>query len=131
MPLSHYGVLKAPLLDRQLASDASDHYQLLCSVGADRWRVAVNARSAVAPSEVAYAVISPFAHPWADRAAALPDGFTALGGQTADGGGLDFVRSNLAQPDQFRALPLSLPGADNDLDDLFEFHLRPLIGDAD
>jgi uncharacterized protein YukJ len=130
MPLQHYGVLKAPLIDRQLATDKSDHYQLLCLVGSDRWRVAINARSAVAPSEVAYAVISPFAHPLTARVDALPDGYTALPGATAAAGGLDYVRGNLAQQSQFRPLPISAPGANNDLNDLFEFHLRPLIGDS-
>ena len=39
---------------------------------------AVNARSQVAPSEVEYAVVAPFAHPLAERAAALEDGWHPL-----------------------------------------------------
>jgi uncharacterized protein YukJ len=126
MPLSHYGVLKAPLADRLLATGQSGHYHLLCGAGSQRSRVAVNARSAVAPSEVAYAIVSPFANPLADRLSALADGWTEL----ASGGGLDFIRGNLAQPAHFRPLPLSAPGAANDLNDLLDFHLRPLIGQA-
>ncbi len=130
VPLADYGVLKAPVSERRTATDRSPHYQLLCVAGSARWRVAINARSTVAPSEIAYAVISPFTHPWADRAAALPDGFTALKTRSAAAGGLDYVRGNLAQPAQFKALPLSAPGASNDLNDLLDFHLRALIGQS-
>ena len=131
MALQDYGVLKAAVLDRQPATDASPHYQLLCGVGEQRWRIAVNARSKQAPSEVAYNVISPFAHPIVERAQALADGWLELPERTAAGGGLDFIRGNLGQPQDFKPLPISAPGAGNDLDDLFDFHLRPLIGDPD
>jgi uncharacterized protein YukJ len=131
MALARYGVLKAAVLDRQPATSASPHYQLLCSVGGARWRIAVNARSKQAPSEVAYAVISPFAHPIVTMAEALADGWRELPERTAAGGGLDFIRGNLCQPEAFKPLPLSAPGPGNDLDELFDFHLRPLIGDAD
>jgi uncharacterized protein YukJ len=131
MALARYGVLTAAVLDRQPATDASPHYQLLCDAGGARWRIAINARSKQAPSEVAYAVVSPFAHPIAAAAEALGDGWRELPERTAAGGGLDFVRGNLCQPEDFKPLPISAPGADNDLDELFDFHLRPLIGDPD
>src|SRR4051812_8443899 len=131
MPLKDYGVLKAPMLDRQVATSGSPHYQLLCGLGDQRWRIAINARSKQAPSEVAYAVISPFSHPMMDRVSALADGWHDLPERTAAGGGLDFIRGNLAQPEVFRPLPISAPGSDNDLNDLFDFHLEPLIDDGD
>ena len=131
MALARYGVLKAAVLDRRPATDASPHYQLMCIVGDARRRIAINARSRQAPSEVAYAVVSPFAHPIVAVAEALADGWRELPERTAAGGGLDFVRGNLCQPQDFKPLPISAPGPDNDLDELFDFHLRPLIGDAD
>jgi uncharacterized protein YukJ len=131
MPLADYGVLKAAVLDRQPATSGSPHYQLLCAVADARYRIAVNARSQVAPSEVEYAVVTPFAHPLADRAAALEDGWHPLATPGADSGGLDLVRGNLCPPSQFRPLPISAPGADDDLNDLFDFHLGKLAGDAD
>src|SRR5690242_4222394 len=130
MPLADYGVLKAAVLDHQPAGAGSPHYQLLCAVGDARYRIAVNARSQVTPSEVEYAVVSPFAHPLADRAAALEDGWHPLGTPGPDTGGVDLVRGNLCPPDRFQPLPISVPGADNDLDDLFDFHLGSLAGDA-
>jgi uncharacterized protein YukJ len=131
MPLQRYGVLKAAVLDRQPATGASPHYQLLCGVDAERWRIAINARSKQAPSEVAYAVVSPFTHPMVAVADALADGWRDLPERTAAGGGLDFIRGNLCQPEDFKPLPISAPGPENDLDELFDFHLRPLIDDPD
>jgi uncharacterized protein YukJ len=116
--LQHYGVLKARILDRRPATARDAHYQLLCGAGATRWRVAINAWSDVKPSEVAQAAITGFAHPIVDRVEALDDGWHELEQ------GLDYVRGGLCRPEQFTPLPLSEPGADNDLNDLFDRHLR-------
>src|SRR3954471_20141697 len=67
MPLQAYGVLKATILDRRVATAREAHYHLLCGVGTARWRVAINAWSDVAPSEVAHAVITGFEHPIVER----------------------------------------------------------------
>jgi uncharacterized protein YukJ len=131
MPLKDYGVLRATLEQRLPATDKTGHYQLLCGVGGASWRIAINARSALPPSEVAYAVLSPFAHPLLDRLDGLAEGWHALAGGDERDRGLDYIRGNLAQPDQFRPLPLSQSGPDNDLNDLFDFHLLPLIAEAD
>jgi uncharacterized protein YukJ len=129
MPLAGYGVLKASAQQRQLATSSSPHYQLLCEAAGEPYRIAVNARSQTAPSEVEYAVISPFAHPLTARVDALADGWHALA-PGPDTGGLDLIRGNLAQPGEFKPLPLAQAGPGNDLNDLFDFHLQPLLGDA-
>jgi uncharacterized protein YukJ len=124
MPLERFGLLTARLLDRKPATEQTGHYQLLCGAGDERWRIAVNARSALAPSEVAYAVLDAFSHPLLAELEPLAEGWT-------DRAGLDYIRGNLCQPEQFRPLPLSAAGPDNDLNDLFDFHLLPLAGNAD
>jgi uncharacterized protein YukJ len=116
MPLHGYGVLKAKILDRRLATERTDHYQLLCGVGTTRWRASINAHSDVPPSDVEYAVVT-FALP--ARLAALRDGWRAL----RPGEGLDYIRGGFCRPEQFRALPLSRPGPANDLNELFDRHL--------
>jgi uncharacterized protein YukJ len=115
VPLRSYGVLKATILDRRLATDRTDHYQLLCGVGATRWRVAINAHSDVPPSEVMYAAFRTTPSPLAK----LNDGWRAL----RPGEGLDYVRGGLCRPEQFKPLPLSRPGANNDLNELFDLQL--------
>jgi uncharacterized protein YukJ len=118
MPLESYGVLKARILDRRVADGRDPHYHLLCGVGTARWRVAINSRSDVAPSEVEQAVITDFGHPILETVEALNEGWHRLER------GLDFVRGDLCTPDQFTPLPLTKPGADNDLNESFDFHLR-------
>src|SRR3954447_17047171 len=119
MPLQAYGVLKATILDRRLATARDSHYHLLCGVGTARWRLAINARSDAAPSEVAQAVITGFEHPIVQRLEQLGEGWRALKARD----GLDYVRGGVCRPEQFTPLPLSKPGADNDLNELFDRHL--------
>ena len=114
MPLSSYGVLKATILDRRHATDRSDHYQLFCGVGTTRWRVAINAHSDEPPSDVMYAAFRT-----TPRLANLEDGWRVLRPRE----GLDYVRGGLCRPEQFKPLPLSKPGASNDLNELFDLHL--------
>src|SRR4051794_20478351 len=118
MPLNRYGFLKARILDRRRATPGDAHYHVLCGVGTTRWRVAINARSDFAPSEIAQALISGFEHPLLARLAALHDGWHHLDE------GLDYIRGELCRPEQFTPLPLSEPGPDNDLNELFDRHLR-------
>ena len=116
MPLRSYGVLKATILDRRLATDRTDHYQLLCGVGTTRWRVAINSHSDVPPSDVMYAAFRD--HRRGSRT--LKEGWRVL----RPGEGLDYIRGGLCKPEQFKPLPLSKPGANNDLNELFDLHLH-------
>src|SRR4051794_7624675 len=67
MPLRSYGVLKATILDRRLATDRTDHYMLQCGVGTTRYTVAINAHSDAPPGDVEYAVFRATGHPLAKR----------------------------------------------------------------
>ena len=108
MPLHSYGVLKATIERRRHATSRSDHYVLTCSGG---WEVSINAHSDVPPSNVEYAVVE-------TEPLLLPAGWTWLKK------GLDYVRGGICTPEQFAALPISKPGADNDLNELFDRHLQ-------
>ena len=57
-------------------------------------------------------------HPLARLASSSP-----AGAALRPGDGLDYVRGGLCKPEQFKALPLSKPGANNDLNELFDRHL--------
>ena len=122
MPLESYGVLKATILDRRLATPTSAHYQLLCGVGTTRWRIAINARSDVAPSEVAHATILSFSpeHEVVERLQRLNEGWHPLKPRE----GLDYIRGEICAPDQFHPLPLTKAGPNNDLNELFDLMFR-------
>ena len=121
MPLRSYGVLKATSLARRHATTRSDHYFLTCQAGTTRWEVSINAHSDEPPSDVEFAVFRAGNHPLAQRLAQLKPGWRGL----PPGDGLDYVRGGLCKPEHFRPLPLSKPGANNDLNELFDRHLLP------
>jgi uncharacterized protein YukJ len=120
VPLETYGVLKAKILDRRRATDRSAHFQLLCGVGTTRWRVAINARSDMAPSEITHATLTPFAHPLLERLERLNEGWHPLKARE----GLDYIRGGLVTPEQFHPLPVSAAGPDNDFNELLDRQLR-------
>jgi uncharacterized protein YukJ len=120
VPLERYGVLKATILDRRRATDRDAHYHVLCGVGTARWRLAINARSDNAPAEVAHATLTRLDHPILARLERLHEGWRPIKGKD----GLDYLRGKLCRPEQFKPLPIDKPGANNDLNELFDLHLR-------
>jgi uncharacterized protein YukJ len=129
MTLSNYGVLKGTLLASQRESDqASPHYQLHLLAGDTHFRVPVNVKSVVSPSELLFLVNENFQHPIIAQAQPLLPGFTPLASQ-AGGLALDFIRGNLFDHTQMRRLPYDLPGADNDLQDRIEHYAARAAGD--
>jgi len=56
MPLPHYGVLKAHPVNRRLGSGRNPYYQILAVDEHDRYRVAVNVKSKLPPSELEYLI---------------------------------------------------------------------------
>ncbi len=130
MPLKQYGVLRCQAVDRRLATSNSPHYQIHVTDGNASYRIAVNAKSQVAPSEVLYLVDEQFSHPiTADLAQAAP-GFTVLA--NAPGGlALDYIRGNLFDPGQMKPLPLSASGPDNDLNEKLERQVQEALTQED
>jgi uncharacterized protein YukJ len=119
VPLESYGVLKAKILDRRHATERSAHYQLLCGVGTTRWRVAVNARSDLAPSEIEHATIVSFSRPFLTKLEALNEGWHRLKARE----GLDYIRGGICVPEQFHPLPIDKEGPNNDLNELLDLFL--------
>ena len=106
MPLRFYGVFTGRITSRTRATTREDHYRLKCGA----WEVAINAHSDVPPSEVEYAVVE-------------TDPMLLATGWTPLANGLDYIRGGICTPADFKALPISRPGADNDLNELFDRHL--------
>jgi uncharacterized protein YukJ len=129
MSLSNYGVLKGTLLASQRESEQnSPHYQLHLLAGDTHFRVPVNVKSVVSPSELLFLVDENFQHPLIPPALQLAPGFTPL--ESKPGGlALDFIRGNLFDHTQMRLLPCDLPGEDNDLQDRIEHFANRASGD--
>lgn len=131
MPLNAYGVLKGRPIARRLGSGSSPHYQIhiVDEIGVN-YRLAVNVKSQLAPSELMYYVKTFFEHPLTAVVAALPGGFSPLA-PTPSSGALDFIRGNLLQPGMMTPLPVELPGPDNDLNERLDQIVQRAMADED
>jgi len=94
------------------------------------YRIAVNVKSQLSPSELLFLVDDRFSHPVIGGLPELPSGFNDLRHEP-DGLALDFIRSNLFDRLQLRTLPASMPGPDNDLSDRVEHYVARAVQESD
>lgn len=130
MPLKQYGVLRGRPIDRQLGSGSNPHYHIHMIDRTTDYRIAINVKSQLAPSEVEYLVDSHFRHPLLAQVAAFPTGWTDLQAKS-DSGALDFIRSNLFDPRKMTPLPISVDGPDNDLNEKIDQYIQRAMGDEE
>ena len=129
MPLHHYGVVKGrPLDHHRETDDDSPHYQIHLDAGGTGFRVPVNVKSSLAPSELVYHEAAVFIHPLTERLAQLVPGFHALPSRVGSGA-VDYIRGNPFDLEKVIALPHDRPGLDNDLGDLLESQLKRALAD--
>jgi uncharacterized protein YukJ len=123
MPLKSYGVLKGSVVDARREDDSdSPHYQVHVRAEDTSYRVAINVKSQMSPSELLFLVDDRFRHPVIADLPGLPQGFTRLQGGPGSLA-LDFIRGNLFDRQRLRTLPHDLPGPDNDLSDRVEYYV--------
>lgn len=110
MPLERYGVLKGSVVDARREDDPdTPHYQVHVRATSTSYRVAVNVKSRMSPSELLFIVDDSFRHPVTAGLPELPHGFTEP--QRGPGSlALDFIRGNLFDRQRLRPLPHDLPG---------------------
>ncbi len=130
MALKNYGVLKGRAIDRQLGFGRSPHYQVRIVDDADNYRIAINVKSKLAPSELLYLVVEDFDYPFVDDLRELPLGFNPIARQPG-GMAMDYIRANLFDPQQMVPLPHDVPGPDNDLNEKIDYYVQRAIGDPE
>ena len=130
MALHSYGVLKGKAIEVRLGAGQSAHYQVRIVDAVTDYRIAINVKSQVSPSEVEYIVIERFRHPITAIAEQFPAGFTTLE-RKPDSGALDFIRGNLFDRTAMRPLPYSVPGFDNDLNEKIDRVMQRAVADED
>ncbi|MEO8662277.1 MAG: YukJ family protein, partial [Bryobacteraceae bacterium] len=131
MPISGYGVCKARPISRRLATGGSPHYQIeLVDEAGVHYRVAVNVKSQLAPSDLMFHVDPNFVHPITAIVEAKPSGFTPLASQ-AESGALDFIRGNLFQPTTMIKIPALADGPDNDLNEKLDQVVQRAMADEE
>jgi uncharacterized protein YukJ len=131
MPLRKYGVVKGrPLAHHRETGDDTPHYQIHLDAGGTGFRLPVNVKSSLEPSQLVYFETAQFIHPLTEPLFALAPGFHALPSRPG-GGGIDYIRSNPFEFEKVIALPHHLPGMDNDLSDLLESRLNRVMADPE
>ena len=92
------------------------------------YRIAINVKSQQSPSEIEYLVDEMFQHPITKRLLDMPLGFTLLESKP-NGLALDFIRGNLFDRRRMRPLPFSVPGPDNDLNEVINRYIQRVMAD--
>jgi uncharacterized protein YukJ len=130
MPIARYGLLIGRPLHGVAGRGANAHYQIHVVDDVTEYRIAVNVKSQLAPSEVEYLVDDDFRHPLTATLRDQVPGFYRLGYRPADGG-LDYIRGNLFDRTKMRPLPMNLPGPDDDLNDHVDRIVQAAIAEED
>jgi uncharacterized protein YukJ len=121
-------VLKGKAIEVRLGAGQSPHYQVRIIDDTTDYRIAVNVKSQLPPSDVEYVVIERFQHPITAMAEQFPAGFTPLPRKPGSGA-LDFIRGNLFDRSEMRPLPFSVPGFDNDLNEKIDRVMQRAVAD--
>ncbi|MFB2878290.1 DUF2278 family protein [Floridanema aerugineum] len=130
MPLKEYGVLKGRPIARRLAVTSNAHYQVHLVDDDTDYRIAINVRSKLSPSELEYLIDENFAHPITSNLVNLPLGFKLI--ESKPGGlALDFIRGNLFDRTKMIPLPFDVPGPDNDLNEKIDKYIQRAMSDED
>lgn len=129
MPLTRYGVLKGRVTQQLAGQGSAPHHQLRIIDAVADYRAAINVRSALAPSELMFAIVDDFQHPLTEPLQRLPLGFTEL--EPRPGGmALDYIRGNLFGAQRLKVLPYAEVGPANDLYDQLDALAQRVMGDG-
>jgi uncharacterized protein YukJ len=130
MSLKNYGVLKGRPISSRMGAGSSPHYQVHVVDNTTDYRIAVNVKSQLSPSELLYFIDDDFQHPMLEELKALALGFTHVASEPG-GRALDFIRANLFDSNQMRPLAHNIPGPDNDLNEKINAYIQRAISDEE
>jgi uncharacterized protein YukJ len=130
MPLKNYGLLKGRPIDTQPGMGSSPHYQILISDDAALFRIAVNVKSKDHPSELLFYEVEDFQHPITASLEPLTPGFHPLKARSGEAA-LDYIRLNLFERADMRAVPHDREGPNNDLNEFLARHIEIAMGDEE
>ncbi len=119
----HYGVLKCKVIGRRQGMRENPHYQLHAESGGIHYRIAINVKSQLSPSELLYYTDEHFEHEVTGDLPGLPFGFTYLDSKPG-GMALDYIRGNLFDRRSMVPLAFEVPGHDNDLNGKLDMYMK-------
>jgi uncharacterized protein YukJ len=133
MPLKDYAILKGTPVDFLRAKADNPHFSIEVVDDETNYRIAINARSMVAPVDLMVVIDPDFKHPVTDKLQQLEVGRHVLSKDPAkrrdSGVALDFVRMNLFDRTKLRPVPMTTAGTMNDMNELLEALVENARGD--
>lgn len=129
MPLRPYGVLKGKITKGTPAprsNDSTPHYHAEVEAGGETYKLAINVKSRMRPSELLYLVGDKFKSEQITHLQNLKDGFTEINTSNREIA-LDYIRGGLFDPKKMIELPYNVDGPDNDLNEKVDAYLRRAI----
>lgn len=131
MPLKSYAVLKGRLKATRKSTEGHPHFHLLLEARNVLYRVAVNVRSFLEPSEMEYLIKLRFGHPITHALDRLTPGLHPVEHRPGTLA-LDYLRLNLFHRDHFTKLPRHDPTrGGTDLNDILEGIFAGAMADPD
>lgn len=126
--LKKYGVLVGRPIAHRFGAGANGHYQVRIIDSSTDYRIAINVKSALSPSELLYFIDDNFQHPMLTELATVTPGFHPV--EKKPGGiALDFIRGNLFDRTKMKILAGDIAGPDNDLNEEINRHIQRAIND--
>ena len=126
--LPKYSVLIGRPISHRFGEGENPHYQVHVVDKTTDYRIAINVKSKLAPSELAYYANDNFQHPMLEELGKLTMGIHKVE-RKAGGIALDYIRGNLFDRQKMRLLPHNLVGPDNDLNEEFNRYIQRAMAD--
>ena len=124
-----YGISKGRPIAVKFAAGANNHYQIQIVDETTDYRIAINVKSKLNPSDLLYLVDENFTYPILDKLEQLPLGFNPLPDRKPGGLSLDYIRGNLFNRAQMVPLAGSIPGENNDLNEKIDRYVQRALLD--
>ncbi len=130
MPLRNYGVLKGRPINKKSGTGRSPHFQIHIIDDTTDYRISINVKSKLSPSELLYFVDEQFEHPLTEGLQDFETGFTLIASEPG-GVAMDYIRGNLFDSSKMIPLAHDIPGPDNDLNEKISHFVERTINDSD
>lgn len=124
MSIKNYSLLVGNVVECNIQQhNKSPHFEVKIKANNTSFRISINVRSSVTPHELKYIVETDIKHGLISNLKDLSPGMHTLE-SNANGIALDYIRSNLFDIEEMKILPHTLPGPNNDLNELIQMYIN-------
>jgi len=128
LPIDKYSLLIGKVVFSRLGSDENPHYLIEVVDNTKQYRIAVNVQSDEG-SDVEYVIFPNWNHPIIDYIQKMEPGLHPIENKNGMPA-LDYIRTNIANPNAFVSLPMNLIGPNNDLNEKINQYVWRAMADS-